>query len=305
MTGGWPDHWLDWTNPDAIRALLAAGADPDARLTNMSNTPLHHAVWELRPDVAVVDLLLASGADVNARNVSGATPLWYAVRRGFRDGVVALLAAGADPWVPQLAGRSAGRVALDGPLADLFAPLPGAPAVPEAQRRAQHEADALIDFYTAGHGFEPHFSIAFVSGVPEDEVARRAEVSDGEEGVFVGTVPDGDGVVLYAAGGIAPDDADVARRVTAGGGVLASMFDNPAGGGAPVSWWRDGTLLAYPTSYSDPTDRDPEQAWLCRFGDRAHSSSTVARNLALMTMLTGVRVPKGWLPERVLRVAPL
>lgn len=305
MTHGWPDHWLDWTDADAIGDLLGAGAHPDARLNAMSNTPLHQAVWSLRPNPAVVDLLLAAGADANARNGSGVTPLWYAVRGGFRDGVVALLAAGARPWEPVVAGRSAGRVALDGPLADLFAGLPDAPAIPDAEREAQADADALIDFYTSGHGLQMHSSLAFVTGVPEDQVARHVDVPGGEWGVFVGTVPDGTGVVLYAPVGIAPDDPDVARRVTASGGVLASMFDNPAGGGVRVSWWRDGTLLACPSPLEDPTDRDPGLAWLCRFGDRAHGSSLAARDLALMTMLTGVQLPKGWLPERMLRVAPL
>jgi ankyrin repeat protein len=44
----------------------------------------------------IVDLLLAKGADVNARAASGATPLFWAVLRDQKDDVLTLLAKGAD-----------------------------------------------------------------------------------------------------------------------------------------------------------------------------------------------------------------
>jgi ankyrin repeat protein len=50
-----------------------------------------------RGDVAAVRAELAAGADVDARDIDGATPLLYAAHRADLETVRALLAAGADP----------------------------------------------------------------------------------------------------------------------------------------------------------------------------------------------------------------
>ena len=77
---------------EALRAALAAGADPNQR-NSFGETPLHYAAHRPRP--ASVLALLAAGADPNLRNRFGATPLHYAAYRGPPDSVLALLAAGA------------------------------------------------------------------------------------------------------------------------------------------------------------------------------------------------------------------
>jgi hypothetical protein len=141
--------------------------------------------------VEAVELLIRAGADIEAVNESAETPLWCAVRRGRRAHTVALLKAGADPWRTVLGGRSAGRIALDGPLADLFEHLPGAPVLSEVERRLQDEADGLIRGYdswlrdpqTVMAMAEPwamkllsvieYFCVAFVDGPDEEEVIRR------------------------------------------------------------------------------------------------------------------------------------
>ena len=106
----------DWNTRDFFRnataesvvACLEAGADVNARYetthfstgpfldTNGGNTPLHFASgssW----DLAVTTVLLAAGADVNARNQRGATPLHMAARSNHNPEVVAeLVRAGAD-----------------------------------------------------------------------------------------------------------------------------------------------------------------------------------------------------------------
>lgn len=80
----------------AARLLLAVGADPNARSRNeLGNTALHAAVAGRR--IALVDLLLDAGADIDARDGKGLTPLSLATNDG--DDVIArrLIARGADP----------------------------------------------------------------------------------------------------------------------------------------------------------------------------------------------------------------
>ena len=79
---------------DAVRTLLAAGADPDAAQPDGA-TALHWAAY--RDDHGLAALLLAAGADVNAANELGATPVWLAADNGSAAMVERLLDAGADP----------------------------------------------------------------------------------------------------------------------------------------------------------------------------------------------------------------
>jgi hypothetical protein len=72
-----------------------------------------------------------------------------------------------------------------------------------------------------------------------------------------------------------------------------------------VEWWRNGARLAWPAPDHDPSANDPPEAWLCRFGDYSHESFSMYRNLALMTMLTGVRVEPSWLHENPKRLVRL
>lgn len=79
--------------------LLALGADVNAA-ENVGMTPLHFAAQS--DSVDIVKILLDAGADVNAVAEDGHTPLYQAVRNttGKRAEIVAvLMAAGADPTV--------------------------------------------------------------------------------------------------------------------------------------------------------------------------------------------------------------
>lgn len=89
-----------------IDALLAAGASvhatpDDPKRTHLHGmTPLHAATWQsvAEPDAQrmIVQKLLASGADANARDASGTTPTQYA-QRSDRVELVRLLGAPAAP----------------------------------------------------------------------------------------------------------------------------------------------------------------------------------------------------------------
>jgi ankyrin repeat protein len=81
---------------DAVRLLLARGADPDARGTGwMTGTPLNAAASARH--ATVVALLLEAGADRDAVQRGGWTPLHSAARNGDARTVELLLAHGADP----------------------------------------------------------------------------------------------------------------------------------------------------------------------------------------------------------------
>src|SRR5690606_29848256 len=79
--------------PVLVDVALASGADIDAR-DKLAFTPLHAAVQAGHTGIALQ--LLDSGADPNAASRTGSTPLQLAASAGNLDLVVALLAKGAD-----------------------------------------------------------------------------------------------------------------------------------------------------------------------------------------------------------------
>ncbi len=87
----WAVHW---NNPEAVDALLAAGADP-ILATRLGATPLYLAA--MNGNSALVAKLLAAGADPNQRILNNQeTPLMFAARSGNVDSVRLLLDAGAE-----------------------------------------------------------------------------------------------------------------------------------------------------------------------------------------------------------------
>lgn len=92
--------------PDAVRALLDAGADPNLASRPAGFTALHSAVADDEGAVVkdIVRMLLDAGADANAQNASGATPLHTAAFTGNTPVIQMLLAAGGDPQLPDRRG---------------------------------------------------------------------------------------------------------------------------------------------------------------------------------------------------------
>lgn len=92
-------------NKAAVDKLLARGA----AVNRPGWSPLHYAAAGGDPDITA--LLVARGANINARAVAGITPLMMAAREGQEDAVMVLLRAGADATLVDSAGANALQLA--------------------------------------------------------------------------------------------------------------------------------------------------------------------------------------------------
>lgn len=90
---------------DVLKFLIHSGLDVNLRDPDEGVTPLFRAVTSDSLDN--LELLLARGADVNARDLAGRTPLWYAAT-GLNTGPITLLCQhGADVNAQDLRGGTA------------------------------------------------------------------------------------------------------------------------------------------------------------------------------------------------------
>jgi ankyrin repeat protein len=96
-------HAAGFGSLDTMSLLLDAGADPNAK-NRRGSTPLHWAVH----NEAKTRLLLSRGATVNARQVEGRTPLFLAASLGNANAVLRLLLQrGADTTLATANGQTA------------------------------------------------------------------------------------------------------------------------------------------------------------------------------------------------------
>ena len=165
--GQWRVVRGDWEDLAKIRALLDAGADPDGEVWGYRRA-LHVAAEEGSPEV--VAELAGRVADIDAEN-EGRSALWTAVYHRRPDNARVLVAAGADPWRPMMAGWSPGRLSLAGPTPDLFAVPDGEAGLSLDESvlaaTAPHLTAIFDDLYLDGLG------LACVAGIGAAEAVRR------------------------------------------------------------------------------------------------------------------------------------
>ena len=120
-------HEVDWDSPDGgstplhfasryswdpavFTVLIEAGADVEAR-NGHGQTPLHLAAQGNKP--AVVSQLVGAGSDLDARDRNGNTPLHASARGGFPPVAHLLLELGADPTLFNDQGQVADPMSCD------------------------------------------------------------------------------------------------------------------------------------------------------------------------------------------------
>jgi hypothetical protein len=99
---------------ELVRLLLAAGADPNSAKNHRHSGPLHYAAdgcltspaWDVNRQVKTIECLLDAGADINAPDKNGATPLHRAVRTRCAAAVKCLLERGSDPLLKNKPGST-------------------------------------------------------------------------------------------------------------------------------------------------------------------------------------------------------
>ena len=92
------------SDPSYLRVILKYHGDPNLVNSKREQTPIYEAIAQLRSKN--VDLLIASGANLNFRDRWGMTPLIAAATINQYDMVYSMLMAKADPSIPFIGGQT-------------------------------------------------------------------------------------------------------------------------------------------------------------------------------------------------------
>jgi len=128
---------------ELVRLLLAAGSDPNSIRNHRQSGPLHYAAdgyingpdWNAKRQVQTIQCLLDAGADINAQDKNGASPLHRAVRTRCVAAVKCLLERGSDARLKNKSGSTPFHLAVQ----NTGRGGSGADAAKAAQRQIIHD----------------------------------------------------------------------------------------------------------------------------------------------------------------------
>lgn len=216
---------------------------------------LHRAAETGSPD-EVAELARAVGVDEPS---DGRTALWLAVQSRRPDNALALVAAGADPWRPIMAGWSPARLSLAGPTPDLFGEA--RESLSAAEAAAVAESGPLL---AALDGIDyDGWSVCCVGGIDSGEAIGRlacdelpeAPEEESEDLDVIGFTDVPGGVVVAQPWAYAAAYPLVSRLLSAGT-VAYAVYANPKSG-EQGSAHRDGVCLGgdlSPGSWAEADD---------------------------------------------------
>lgn len=99
---------------EIVRLLLVIGANPNSAMNHRASRPLHYAAdgylkgpaWNPKRQVSTIECLIAAGAEINAPDKNGATPLHRAVRTRSVEAVKCLLENGSNAMLKNKPGST-------------------------------------------------------------------------------------------------------------------------------------------------------------------------------------------------------
>lgn len=148
-----------WGRVDMVEALIEAGASVNKSIPGNGATPLHWASGLSSKEIEaglvtqseqkdLVRRLIEKGANVNARDSAGATPLFWAANAGASEVVTALLDAGAVPGIKSNVGTTAAIAALEAGHSDIAAMLRA--QAPAEDSKQEYSSTSLAEAILSG-----------------------------------------------------------------------------------------------------------------------------------------------------------